>query len=65
MLSMHERWKIQDELDEKYMMAEMIVSGQLSEKDAEEIYMKNSPEKWPDFCAFLKEYRKDKEPISK
>ncbi len=63
MSSITDRWKVQDELDEKYTFARMITSGELSMQEAEAIF--DSPEDWRKFCAFLEEYRKDKEPVAK
>ena len=65
MSSMRERWKIQDELDEKYIFAKAITSGEMTMAEAEAMFKVADPEKWPGFCAFLEEYRKDKEPVSK
>lgn len=63
MSSISDRWKIQDELDEKYTFARMITSGELSMQEAEEIF--DSVEDWQEFCLFLEEYRKKGNRISK
>ena len=55
MSSISDRWKIQDELDEKYTFARMITSGELSLQEAEQIF--DSAEDWKQFCLFLEEYR--------
>lgn len=63
MSSISDRWKIQDELDEKYTFARMITSGELSLQEAEQIF--DSAEDWKQFCLFLEEYRPKGDRISK
>lgn len=63
MSSISDRWKIQDELDEKYTFARMITSGELSMQEAEQIF--DSAEDWKQFCLFLEEYRQKGDRISK
>jgi len=63
MSSISDRWKIQDELDEKYTFARMITSGELSLQEAEQIF--DSAEDWKQFCLFLEEYRQKGDRISK
>lgn len=63
MSSISDRWKIQDELDEKYTFARMITSGELSMQEAEQIF--DSAEDWKQFRLFLEEYRQKGDRISK
>ena len=63
MSSISDRWKIQDELDEKYTFERMITSGELSLQEAEQIF--DSAEDWKQFCLFLEEYRQKGDRISK
>ena len=63
MSSISDRWKIQDELDEKYTFARMITSGELSMQEAEKIF--DSAEDWKQFRLFLEEYHQKEDRISK
>lgn len=63
MSSIIDRWKIQDELDEKYTFARMIISGELSMQEAEEIF--DSADDWKQFCLFLDEYRNKQRSVPK